>query len=68
MGVNILKVIITAMIMISIITLPKLRDNNNINRNFKLTMQLFKDMFQHDSGHYQFNAFTFSVVLNTFTV
>ena len=47
------------------ITLPKLRDSNNINRNFKLTMQLFKGMFRHDSCHHQFNVFPFSTVLNS---
>ena len=50
------------------ITLPKLRDSNNVNRNFMLTMQLFKDIFRHDSCHHQFNVFPFSTVLNTFTV
>ena len=26
------------------------------NKNFKLTIQLFKDMFRHDSCHHQFNV------------
>ena len=27
-----------------------------INKNFKLTIQLFKDTFRHDSCHHQFNV------------
>ena len=28
----------------------------SINNNFKRTIQLFEDMFQHDSCHHQFDA------------
>ena len=28
-----------------------------INKNFKLTIQLFEDMFRHDSCHHQLNMF-----------
>ena len=44
-------------------------DNYHINKNFKLMILLFKDMFRHDSCHHQFNdcVVLFSTVLNTCT-
>ena len=38
------------------VTLPQPHDNNSINKNFKLTIQLFEDMFRRDSCDHQFNV------------